>query len=146
MKKLLFGAAAALCLAACNSKLGPEYTTPAEFGEVNFYPKAEKITSETSVTVEVPVQSLYGFSVIYIVYMLNDDTSDVKNTAPKYLNKEITSHTYIGTIPKCKAGDKVTFQVCAITYYKVPSYSPVYSYTVAAGEEEGGDETPEQPI
>lgn len=38
MKRTLFAAVAALCLAACNSDSGPERTTPAEFGEVTFSP------------------------------------------------------------------------------------------------------------
>lgn len=140
MKKPLSALLALLCLAACNSTPGPEHTTPAEFGEVIYFPT--EVTSETPVTVEVPVTSQYGFSRVDIVYMLDDDKSDVKAVSPRiFPSAEITSFTYNGTIPKQPAGKKVTFQVRAITSYNVPSYSQPRFYTVPA-EEEGG-ETPE---
>ena len=135
MKKLLFAAVAVLCLAACNSDPGPEQTTPAEFGAVSFYPA--EITSETDVTVEVPVTSEYGFSRVDVVYMLDDDSSDVKVASPRmFPSAEVTSFTYSGKIPKQKGGKKVTFQVRAITFHNVASYSQIRSYTVPEDEEE----------
>lgn len=138
MKKLLSAVLALLCLAACNSTPGPEHTTPAEFGEVTYFPT--EVTSETPVTVEVPVTSQYGFSRVDIVYMLDDDYSDVRAVSPRvFPSAEITSFTYNGTISNKKlAGKKVTFQVRAITFHNVPSYSQPRSYTVPA-EEEGGE-------
>lgn len=141
MRSVLLAAVAALCLAACNSKPGPEQTTPAEFGEVTFYPTV--VTPETKVTVSVPVTSQYGLTSVYIVYMRNEDPSDVKFTAPKYLTREITSLTYEGTIPEQKAGTKVTFQVCALTAYNVPSFSQIKEYTVPEEPDGEGGGQPE---
>lgn len=138
MKKLLPAALALLCCAACNSTPGPEHTTPAEFGEVIYFPA--EVTPETPVTVEVPVTSQYGFSRVDIVYMLDEDFSDVKAVSQRnFPSAEITSFTYNGTIPKQPAGKKVTFRVRAITFYNVPSYSQVRSYTIPADAGEGGE-------
>lgn len=54
---------------------------------------------------------------------------------------EATSLTYKGTIPRQKAGRKVTFQVRAITAYDVVTLSDPQSYTIPDEEE---DEKPEQ--
>lgn len=142
MNARLFTVVAALCLAACNPDPGPEQTTPAEFGVVSFYPA--EITSETDVTVEVPVTSEYGFSRVDIIYMLNDDSSNVKTESTRYFpSREIMSFIYSGKIPRQKAGCKVTFQVRAITAYNVVSYSQILSYTVLKDGEED-DNRPEQ--
>lgn len=65
MKRTLFAAVAALCLAACNSDSGPERTTPAEFGEVTFSPA--EVASDTEVAVEAFITSEYGFRRVDIV-------------------------------------------------------------------------------
>ena len=133
MKKLLFAAVAALCLAACNSDPGPEQTTPAEFGAVSFY----QVIPNKDVLVEVPVTSEYGFSRVDIVYMLDDDSSDVKVASLRmFPSAEVTSFTYSGKIPGQESGKKVTFQVRAITFHNVASYSQIRSYTVPEDEEE----------
>lgn len=135
MKKLLFVLAAALSLAACNSKPGPEHTTPAEFGEVTLSPV--RLSSEKDVVVTVPVTSRFGFRNVGIVYMLDGDESDVRTASDHPVAKNITSFTYTGTIPRQRAGRTVTFRVRAITAYKVPSYSQEMVYTIPAEEEEG---------
>lgn len=139
MKKLLFALAAALMLAACNSKPGPEHTTPAEFGEVTLSPV--RLSSEKDVVVTVPVTSRFGFRNVGIVYMLDGDESDVRTASDHPVAKDITSFTYTGTIPRQKAGRTVTFWVRAITSYNVASYSQQMSYTIP--EETDDDEQPE---
>lgn len=141
MNRTFFAAAAALCLMACNSNSGPERTTPAEFGEVTFSPTA--VTADTEVTVEVLVTSQYGFHRVDIVYILDDDDSDVRFASlMRTFAAETTSVTYKGTIPRQKAGRKVTFWVRAITAYDVVTLSDPQSYTIPDEEE---DEKPEQP-
>lgn len=141
MKRTLFAAVAALCLAACNSDSGPERTTPAEFGEVTFSPA--EVASDTEVAVEAFITSEYGFHRIDIVYILDDDDSDVRFTSLlRSFEAEATSLTYKGIIPGQKAGRKVTFRVRAITAYDVVTYSDPRSYTIPDGE---GDEKNEQP-
>ena len=141
MKRTLFAAVAALCLAACNSDSGPERTTPAEFGEVTFSPA--EVAPDTDVTVEAFVTSQYGFHRIDIVYILDDDDSDVRFTSLlRSFEAEATSLTYKGIIPGQKAGRKVTFRVRAITAYDVVTYSDPRSYTIPDGE---GDEKNEHP-
>lgn len=139
MKKLLIVLAAAVLLAACNSKPGPEHSTPAEFGEVTLSPL--RLSSETDVVVKVPVTSRYGFRNVGIVYMLDSDESDVRTTSVLPVDKNITDFTYEGTIPRQKAGTKVSFRVRAITAYKVTSYSQEMSYTIP--EETDDAEQPE---
>ena len=141
MKRTLFAAVAALCLAACNSDSGPERTTPAEFGEVTFSPA--EVASDTEVAVEAFITSEDGFHRIDIVYILDDDDSDVRFTSLlRSFEAEATSLTYKGIIPGQKAGRKVTFRVRAITAYDVVTYSDPRSYTIPDGE---GDEKNEQP-
>ena len=141
MRRTFFAAAAALCLAACNSSSGPERTTPAEFGEVTFSPA--EVAPDTDVTVEAFVTSQYGFHRIDIVYILDDDDSDVRFTSLlRSFEAEATSLTYKGTIPRQKAGRKVTFWVRAITAYDVVTLSDPRSYTISKEDE---DEKPEQP-
>lgn len=141
MKRTLFAAVAALCLAACNSDSGPERTTPAEFGEVTFSPA--EVASDTEVAVEAFITSEYGFHRIDIVYILDDDDSDVRFTSLlRSFEAEATSLTYKGIIPGQKAGRKETFRVRAITAYDVVTYSDPRSYTIPDGE---GDEKNEQP-
>ena len=137
MKPWIVLAAGVVSLASCNKNVGPEYSTPAEFGEVSFYPS--EVRSDRAVTVSVPVMSRYGFSRIFIAYALNDDRSDVRNASPRMLTREITSLTYEGDIPRQRAGTKVTFQVCAVTAYSVSAFSAAGEYTV--GEADGSGET-----
>lgn len=139
MKKLLFAFAAASLLAGCNSKPGPEHTTPAEFGEVILLPV--RLSSETDVVVKVPVTSQYGFRNVGIVYMLDGDESNVRTASIVPAEKDVTSFTYEGTIPRQKAGTKVSFRVRAITAYKVTSYSEEVTYTIPL--EPDDDEQPE---
>ena len=135
MKRTLFAAVAALCLAACNSDSGPERTTPAEFGEVTFSP--------AEVAVEAFITSEYGFRRVDIVYFFDDDESYVLFASPmRSFDAETRALTYKGIIPGQKAGRKVTFRVRAITAYDVVTYSDPRSYTIPDGE---GDEKTEQP-
>ena len=141
MRRTFFAAAAALCLAACNSSSGPERTPPAEFGEVTFAPT--EVPPETDVEVEAFVTSKYGFRRVDIVYILDDDRADVRFASLlRAFESEATSLTYKGTIPRQKAGRKVTFWIRAITAYNVPSYTQPREYAVPDEEEE----EPEQPI
>ena len=140
MKRTLFAAVAALCLAACNSDSGPERTTPAEFGEVTFSPA--EVASDTEVAVEAFITSEYGFRRVDIVYF-DDDESYVLFASPmRSFDAETRALTYKGIIPGQKAGRKVTFRVRAITAYDVVTYSDPRSYTIPDGE---GDEKNEQP-
>lgn len=142
MKRMLFAAAAALCLAACNSGSGPERTTPAEFGEVTFSPA--EVTPDTEVAVEAFITSEYGFRRVDIVYYFDNDESYVLFASTmRSFDAETRSLTYKGTIPRQKAGRKVTFRVRAITPYDVVTLSDPRSYTIPDEEE---DEQPEQPI
>ena len=142
MKRTLFAAVAALCLAACNSDSGPERTTPAEFGEVTFSPA--EVASDTEVAVEAFITSEYGFRRVDIVYFFDDDESYVLFASPmRSFDAETRALTYKGIIPGQKAaGRKVTFRVRAITAYDVVTYSDPRSYTIPDGE---GDEKTEQP-
>ena len=137
MKRTLFAAVAALCLAACNSDSGPERTTPAEFGEVTFSPA--EVASDTEVAVEAFITSEYGFRRDFF----DDDESYVLFASPmRSFDAETRALTYKGIIPGQKAGRKVTFRVRAITAYDVVTYSDPRSYTIPDGE---GDEKTEQP-
>lgn len=137
MNRWIVLVAAAFLLAACNKNAGPEYSTPAEFGAVGFYPS--EVRPDRPVTVSVPVTSRYGFSRIFIVYALNGDRSDVRQASPRMLTREITSLTYEGDLPKQRAGTKVTFQVCAVTAYGVSAFSATGEYTVGAADGSGAD-------
>ena len=107
MKRTLFAAVAALCLAACNSDSGPERTTPAEFGEVTFSPA--EVASDTEVAVEAFITSEYGFRRVDIVYFFDDDESYVLFASPmRSFDAETKALTYKGIIPGQKAGRKVT--------------------------------------
>ena len=87
--------------------------------------------------------SQYGFHRIDIVYILDDDDSDVRFTSLlRSFEAEATSLTYKGTIPRQKAGRKVTFWVRAITAYDVVTLSDPRSYTISKEDE---DEKNEQP-
>ena len=137
MKRTLFAAVAALCLAACNSDSGPERTTPAEFGA------PAEVASDTEVAVEAFITSEYGFRRVDIVYFFDDDESYVLFASPmRSFDAETKALTYKGIIPGQKAGRKVTFRVRAITAYDVVTYSDPRSYTIPDGE---GDEKTEQP-
>ena len=140
MKRTLFAAVAALCLAACNSDSGPERTTPAEFGEVTFSPA--EVASDTEVAVEAFITSEYGFRRVDIVYFFDDESYVLFASPMRSFDAETRALTYKGTIPGQKAGRKVTFRVRAITAYDVVTYSDPRSYTIPDGE---GDEKNEQP-
>jgi hypothetical protein len=63
-----------MSLSACNPDRGPEYTTPAEFGEVTVSPQIMAFDSE--VRVKVSVSCPYGLRNVCILYMLDGDESD----------------------------------------------------------------------
>ena len=65
-----------MSLSACNPDRGPEYTTPAEFGEVTVSPQTMAFDSE--VRVKVSVSCPYGLRNVCILYMLDGDESDVR--------------------------------------------------------------------
>ena len=60
-----------MSLSACNPDRGPEYTTPAEFGEVTVSPQTMAFDSE--VRVKVSVSCPYGLRNVCILYMLDGD-------------------------------------------------------------------------
>lgn len=68
-----------MSLSACNPDRGPEYTTPAEFGEVTVSPQIMAFDSE--VRVKVSVSCPYGLRNVCILYMLDGDESDVRTVA-----------------------------------------------------------------
>lgn len=68
-----------MSLSACNPDRGPEYTTPAEFGEVTVSPQTMAFDSE--VRVKVSVSCPYGLRNVCILYMLDGDESDVRTVA-----------------------------------------------------------------
>ena len=138
--ELLLTVLAAMSLSACNPDRGPEYTTPAEFGEVTVSPQIMAFDSE--VRVKVSVSCPYGLRNVCILYMLDGDESDVRTVAKTEPPADVTSFDYEGVIPRQRAGRKVTFRIRAITAYNVPSYTQLREYTVPDEEEEES----EQPI
>lgn len=141
MKKLLFAAVAALCLASCNKELGPEYTTAAEIGTIAVFPAVP--TAADEVTITAPVTSLYGLHAVRIAYQLDGNPETAKFTTPVYYTKDHTSVTFKGTIPPQKAGTKVEYQVQATTPYSVFSFSELKSYTVQNSYDPDGGEQEE---
>lgn len=123
-----------MSLSACNPDRGPEYTTPAEFGEVTVSPQIMSFDSE--VRVKVSVSCPYGLRNVCILYMLDGDESDVRTVAKTEPPADVTSFDYEGVIPRQRAGRKVTFRIRAITAYNVPSYTQLREYTVPDEEEE----------
>lgn len=137
MRKMLMAVAATLVLTACNEELGPEYSTPAEFGEVTMTPVL--VTPADEVSLEVVIKSTYGLSAVQVAYYLNDDREKVEGSKPTlYHGESQTSVVYKpqNVIPAQETGTKVTFQVVAQTPFGVLSGTKFYSYTVT----EGGDE------
>ena len=110
-----------MSLSACNPDRGPEYTPPAEFGEVTVSPQTMAFDSE--VRVKVSVSCPYGLRNVCILYMLDGDESDVRTVAKTEPPADVTSFDYEGVIPRQRAGRKVTFRIRAITAYNVPSYT-----------------------
>lgn len=110
-----------MSLSACNPDRGPEYTTPAEFGEVTVSPQTMAFDSE--VRVKVSVSCPYGLRNVCILYMLDGDESDVRTVAKTEPPADVTSFDYEGVIPRQRAGRKVTFRIpchhgiqCALLY------------------------------
>lgn len=101
-----------MSLSACNPDRGPEYTTPAEFGEVTVSPQIMSFDSE--VRVKVSVSCPYGLRNVCILYMLDGDESDVRTVAKTEPPADVTSFDYEGVIPRQRAGRKVTFRIRAI--------------------------------
>lgn len=101
-----------MSLSACNPDRGPEYTTPAEFGEVTVSPQTMAFDSE--VRVKVSVSCPYGLRNVCILYMLDGDESDVRTVAKTEPPADVTSFDYEGVIPRQRAGRKVTFRIRAI--------------------------------
>lgn len=110
-----------MSLSACNPDRGPEYTTPAEFGEVTVSPQIMSFDSE--VRVKVSVSCPYGLRNVCILYMLDGDESDVRTVAKTEPPADVTSFDYEGVIPRQRAGRKVTFRIRAITAYNVLLYA-----------------------
>lgn len=106
-----------MSLSACNPDRGPEYTTPAEFGEVTVSPQTMAFDSE--VRVKVSVSCPYGLRNVCILYMLDGDESDVRTVAKTEPPADVTSFDYEGVIPRQRAGRKVTFRIRAITAYNI---------------------------
>lgn len=137
MKKMVMAVAAFLALTACNEELGPEYSTPAEFGEVSMTPV--QVSPTDPVSLEVVITSPYGLNSVQVGYYINDDISTIKSSKPTlYQGQSQTKVVYKGqnVIPAQEAGTKVTFQVVAETPFSVLSGTKFYSYTVT----DGGDE------
>ena len=103
-----------MSLSACNPDRGPEYTTPAEFGEVTVSPQTMAFDSE--VRVKVSVSCPYGLRNVCILYMLDGDESDVRTVAKTEPPADVTSFDYEGVIPRQRAGRKVTFRIRALLY------------------------------
>ena len=104
-----------MSLSACNPDRGPEYTTPAEFGEVTVSPQTMAFDSE--VRVKVSVSCPYGLRNVCILFMLDGDESDVRTVAKTEPPADVTSFDYEGVIPRQRAGRKVTFRIqCALLY------------------------------
>ena len=78
-----------MSLSACNPDRGPEYTTPAEFGEVTVSPQTMAFDSE--VRVKVSVSCPYGLRNVCILYMLDGDESDVRTVAKTEPPADVTS-------------------------------------------------------
>lgn len=83
-----------MSLSACNPDRGPEYTTPAEFGEVTVSPQTMAFDSE--VRVKVSVSCPYGLRNVCILYMLDGDESDVRTVAKTEPPADVTSFDYEG--------------------------------------------------
>ena len=66
-----------MSLSACNPDRGPEYTTPAEFGEVTVSPQIMAFDSE--VRVKVSVSCPYGLRNVCTLYMLDGDEAGIKS-------------------------------------------------------------------
>lgn len=93
-----------MSLSACNPDRGPEYTTPAEFGEVTVSPQIMSFDSE--VRVKVSVSCPYGLRNVCILYMLDGDESDVRTVAktepPADVTSLITRESFPGREPAGK--------------------------------------------
>ena len=92
-----------MSLSACNPDRGPEYTTPAEFGEVTVSPQTMAFDSE--VRVKVSVSCPYGLRNVCILYMLDGDESDVRTVAktePPASPRSITRESFPGREPAGK--------------------------------------------
>lgn len=86
-----------MSLSACNPDRGPEYTTPAEFGEVTVSPQIMAFDSE--VRVKVSVSCPYGLRNVCILYMLDGDESDVRTVAKTEPPADVTSFDYRESFP-----------------------------------------------
>ena len=75
-----------MSLSACNPDRGPEYTTPAEFGEVTVSPQIMSFDSE--VRVKVSVSCPYGLRNVCILYMLDGDEPSRQPTSPRSITRE----------------------------------------------------------
>ena len=89
-----------MSLSACNPDRGPEYTTPAEFGEVTVSPQTMAFDSE--VRVKVSVSCPYGLRNVCILYMLDGDESDVRPSRQPTSPRSITRESFPGREPAGK--------------------------------------------
>lgn len=80
-----------MSLSACNPDRGPEYTTPAEFGEVTVSPQTMAFDSE--VRVKVSVSCPYGLRNVCILYMLDGRRMNASANAKVSALSEISMFT-----------------------------------------------------
>lgn len=125
---------AVMGLLSCNSDQGPEYRTPAEFGEVSV--SSKQAAFESDVCVKVSVSCPYGLRHVSILYMLDDDASDVRSVAKSELENFPETFDFKGVIPRQRPGRKVTFWIQAITKYNVSSYTEPKDYMVPRVDKE----------
>ena len=93
-----------MSLSACNPDRGPEYTTPAEFGEVTVSPQIMAFDSE--VRVKVSVSCPYGLRNVCILYMRDGDESGVRTVAKTGPRAEVASFDYEGGMPRQRPAGK----------------------------------------
>ncbi len=105
-----------MSLSACNPDRGPEYTTPAEFGEVTVSPQIMSFDSE--VRVKVSVSCPYGLRNVCILYMLDGDESDVRTVAKRrHLVRLRGSHSPAESRPESDFPDTCHHGIqCALLY------------------------------
>ena len=119
MKTHLFTVLAAMSLSACNPDRGPEYTTPAEFGEVTVSPQTMAFDSE--VRVKVSVSCPYGLRNVCILYMLDGDESGARTVAKtdsrRHLVRLRGSHSPAESRPESDFPDTCHHGIqCALLY------------------------------
>lgn len=134
LKNLLFPVAALMMFPACNSDIGPEYSTPPVVESMTFSPMLPDATQQ--VTVQAVATCAYGIQNVVIFYRVTDKDGKeepVKEAGSMFYDKK-EKVSYEGKIPAQKAGSKVEFQVFATTPFGVAGGTELKSYTVMDGE------------